>query len=122
MKQKLIIADAMPVNRFEEIPALTWRLRTVSLDMNDYECHYSLQVYTRNKPKKWEYKSEPLAGQSGRLHKFYASGDNLVPSNEQEIDPAVEKSGKVILNLLSHLPKDTHVHFNNYLALPKLLL
>ena len=87
-----------------------------------FKGRHSLKVYMKNKPKKWEYKMWALAGQSGYLHKFYVSGDNLVPSREEKLDPAFGKSGEVVLNLVSQLPKNTHIYFDNYFASPELLL
>lgn len=160
MRQKFI-ADAMPVNRFEEILSIlhvndneieakrdqpgydrlhkvhpllkivqknigncaeTEMHMSVDEQMVPFKGHHSLKVYMKNKPKKWGYKVWALAGQSGYLHKFYVSGDNLVPSRGEKLDPAIGKSGEVVLNLVSHLPKGTHIYFDNYFASPELLL
>ena len=95
---------------------------SVDEQMVPFKGHHSLKVYMKNKPKKWGYKIWALAGQSGYLHKFYVSGDNLVPSRGEKLDPAIGKSGEVVLNLVGHLPKGTHVYFDNYFASPELLL
>jgi hypothetical protein len=76
----------------------------------------------KKKPKKWGYKVWGLAGQSGYVHKLYISGDNLVPTDFKDLDPAIGKSGGVVINLANNLPRGTHLYFDNYFARPELLL
>ena len=45
-----------------------------------------------------------------------------MPSREEKLDPGIGKSGEVVPNLVSHLPKNTHIYFDNYFASPELLL
>ena len=87
-----------------------------------FKGRHSLKVYMKKKPKKWGYKIWVLAGQSGYVYKFYISGDNTVESHVTDADPAIGKSGAVVLNLVKGLPHGIHVYFDNYFASPELLL
>jgi hypothetical protein len=78
-----------------------------------FKGHHALNVYMKKKPKKWGYKVWAIAGQSGYVHKLYISGDNLMPTDFKDLDPAIGKSGSVVLNLADSLPRGTHLYFDN---------
>ncbi len=69
-----------------------------------------------------ETKTVGLQSQSGYVHKFYISGDNLMPTNFKNLDPAIGKSGRVLLNLANSLPRGTHLYFDSYFACPSFYL
>ena len=73
-----------------------------------------------NKPSKWVYKVWVLFGASGCRNSFHVSRNQF--NSLTSIPDEIGKSGQVVLELTKYFPSGTHFYFDNYFALPLLLL